>query len=360
MPCCDRLAARLTAVVVLPTPPFWLAIVMIRHRSGGATPPVPAPRTPTAASAARPIGVSASVVIGASGTTTCDSGTEVAGCGTSALLHCWGRWHGAAVITAPGFHVKPPPPARSEPGPTREGADPRDRSPTYPPRPVRSRPAQRIGKTEDQPLTAASRARARLAARTVPPSGHPTPTALSTCSLLSAVSSHNDTDNRCRRYNPTVTGLQNLRTPHAKSGQNRLRRLQFLRRGLPLDREQLATGSQQGGGPADEPVERRDRPGRRHVRADTRRRLILGPGAEHGRVGQIERASRTPRERPSDAAAARAAPPEPRAEASRARSPAAPPRSRCRRALPAPAPARPPGRSSAGGDPTAVRFPGGR
>src|SRR5690348_12108897 len=33
-PCRARLAARLTAVVVLPTPPFWLAIVITRHEGG--------------------------------------------------------------------------------------------------------------------------------------------------------------------------------------------------------------------------------------------------------------------------------------------------------------------------------------
>src|SRR5450631_2461534 len=33
-PCWARAAARLTAVVVLPTPPFWLAIVMTRHAPG--------------------------------------------------------------------------------------------------------------------------------------------------------------------------------------------------------------------------------------------------------------------------------------------------------------------------------------
>src|ERR1022692_749195 len=33
-PCCASDAARLTAVVVLPTPPFWLAIVMTRHAPG--------------------------------------------------------------------------------------------------------------------------------------------------------------------------------------------------------------------------------------------------------------------------------------------------------------------------------------
>src|ERR1035441_1036511 len=33
-PCCASDAATLTAVVVLPTPPFWLAIVMTRHAPG--------------------------------------------------------------------------------------------------------------------------------------------------------------------------------------------------------------------------------------------------------------------------------------------------------------------------------------
>ena len=52
-------AAMLTAVVVLPTPPFWLAIVMIRQARGrgqGRPPPL---RTSIATSAARPMGVSA-------------------------------------------------------------------------------------------------------------------------------------------------------------------------------------------------------------------------------------------------------------------------------------------------------------
>jgi len=61
--------------VVLPTPPFWLAIVMIRHRSGrGHASRFAAPRTPTATSAWRAMGVSPEV-IGASGTTTGASGS---------------------------------------------------------------------------------------------------------------------------------------------------------------------------------------------------------------------------------------------------------------------------------------------
>src|SRR5215469_310071 len=56
-PCSDRLAARLTAVVVFPTPPFWFAIVMIRQAlgRGQAGPPDRAAR---AARAARAMGVS--------------------------------------------------------------------------------------------------------------------------------------------------------------------------------------------------------------------------------------------------------------------------------------------------------------
>src|SRR5262252_7048847 len=34
VPCSARHAARLTAVVVLPTPPFWLAMVITRHDGG--------------------------------------------------------------------------------------------------------------------------------------------------------------------------------------------------------------------------------------------------------------------------------------------------------------------------------------
>src|SRR5580704_10967742 len=69
-PCWAKLAARFTAVVVLPTPPFWLAIVMIRQRGGrGHGWRSARPRTPIAASAARPIGVS-TWLRGTSGTTT--------------------------------------------------------------------------------------------------------------------------------------------------------------------------------------------------------------------------------------------------------------------------------------------------
>src|ERR1700722_12781741 len=286
MPCWERLAARLTAVVVLPTPPFWFATVMIRQRLGRGQSSRP-PRAPTAASAARPIGVSAAVAHGASGTTTCDSGTEVGGCEDICSPSLLGV---PAVITAPGV-----PRETAAASAVRTRSDPGTRGPSgsltgisFASSSIETCPAgsedTRISRCCGQPSPGTP------AARAVPSSGHPTPTALSTCSLLSAVSSHNDADNRCRRYDPTVTGLQNLRTPHAKSGQNRLRRLQFRRRRLPLDREQLATGAQQGRGPADEPVERRHRAGRRHVGADTRRGLILGPGPEHGRVGQIERA----------------------------------------------------------------------
>jgi hypothetical protein len=57
------------------------------------------------------------------------------------------------------------------------------------------------------------------------------------------VSSHDDTDHRRRHYDPTVTGLQNLRTPHAKSRQNGLRGRDFLARGLSFERKQLAAGA---------------------------------------------------------------------------------------------------------------------
>src|SRR5262252_720450 len=50
-PCRARLAARLTALVVLPTPPFWLAIVIIRHERGRGHSRPPDPRAARAASA---------------------------------------------------------------------------------------------------------------------------------------------------------------------------------------------------------------------------------------------------------------------------------------------------------------------
>ena len=60
LPCLGEAAARFTVVVVLPTPPFWLATLMMRHRSGrGHVSPV-RPRALIAARAARAIGVSKS------------------------------------------------------------------------------------------------------------------------------------------------------------------------------------------------------------------------------------------------------------------------------------------------------------
>ena len=59
-PCSASAAATLTAVVVLPTPPFWLAIVNTRWRGGrGQLRPFAACSRRTARSASAPIGVSA-------------------------------------------------------------------------------------------------------------------------------------------------------------------------------------------------------------------------------------------------------------------------------------------------------------
>src|SRR5690625_3644697 len=52
-PCAASAAARFTAVVVLPTPPFWFAIVMIRRCAGRGRPSVPSARMPTTASPSR-------------------------------------------------------------------------------------------------------------------------------------------------------------------------------------------------------------------------------------------------------------------------------------------------------------------
>src|SRR5260221_7699230 len=68
-PCIDRLAARLTAVVVLPTPPFWFAIVMILQALGRGQAGLP-DRAVRAARAARAMGVS-------------DTGSETTGITTS-------------------------------------------------------------------------------------------------------------------------------------------------------------------------------------------------------------------------------------------------------------------------------------
>lgn len=57
-PCRASEAARLTVVVVLPTPPFWLATTMTRVRSGRGSPSPARPRASTASWAARPMGVS--------------------------------------------------------------------------------------------------------------------------------------------------------------------------------------------------------------------------------------------------------------------------------------------------------------
>src|SRR5258708_36516982 len=56
-PCSDRLAARLTAVVVFPTPPFWFAMVMILHALGRGQAGLP-DRAARAARAALALGVS--------------------------------------------------------------------------------------------------------------------------------------------------------------------------------------------------------------------------------------------------------------------------------------------------------------
>jgi hypothetical protein len=86
-----------------------------------------------------------------------------------------------------------------------------------------------------------------------------------------------------------VTGLQNLRTPHAKSDENPPRRLDFCFGGLSFDREQFSAGTQQWRGPADKAIKRRDGPGRRDVRLDMRRRLFLSAGAYDLGVGQTQR-----------------------------------------------------------------------
>ena len=178
------------------------------------------------------------------------------------LLRSWGLF-AARHATTPVFHVKPPPRVRSVPGRNREAqilltVHRRTSSRDLLGGLRRGKPQSLPG--HPSPVTPGIRA--------APPSGHPTPAALSTCSLLSAVSSHDDTDNRGRRYDPTVTGLQNLRTPHAKSRQNGPCGRQFGLGGLSLDREQLTTGAQQRCGPADQPVERRHRARRGHVRPD--------------------------------------------------------------------------------------------
>src|SRR5215469_12000440 len=70
LPCRARQAARLTAVVVLPTPPFWLAIVITRQEAGRGQSRSPPPRAANAAwagliaGADRPPGSSAGVPAG--------------------------------------------------------------------------------------------------------------------------------------------------------------------------------------------------------------------------------------------------------------------------------------------------------
>lgn len=58
-----RAAARLTAVVVLPTPPFWFATVKTRRRAGRRSGGYVVCRTRIARSAAAPIGVSYSALV---------------------------------------------------------------------------------------------------------------------------------------------------------------------------------------------------------------------------------------------------------------------------------------------------------
>jgi hypothetical protein len=111
---------------------------------------------------------------------------------------------------------------------------------------------------------------------------------VSTCLLLSAGSSHDDTDYRGRRYDPTVTDPQNLSTPRPKARQDGTRGRQFLFGGLPLDRQQLAARAEQPSRPASEPVERRDRSRRRDIRLDGTGE-IFGTAPDNGGVRQIQR-----------------------------------------------------------------------
>jgi hypothetical protein len=110
---------------------------------------------------------------------------------------------------------------------------------------------------------------------------------MSTSLLLSAASSDDDTDYRGRRYDPTVIDPQNLGAPHAKSRQHGPGGREFFRGRLALDREDLPARLQHTRGPADEPVEWRDRSSGGDVRPDHSDH-ILRSAAYHGHVRQAK------------------------------------------------------------------------
>jgi len=105
--------------------------------------------------------------------------------------------------------------------------------------------------------------------------------------LLSAVSSDHDTDNRGRRYDPTVPHTQNLRASRTEFLQDRTSRRQFLLCGLSLDRQDHTAGLKQARRPARQPVKRRHSPGGGQISLD-RPAHILGPAAYHGGIRDLQ------------------------------------------------------------------------
>ena len=139
----------------------------------------------------------------------------------------------------------------------------------------------RSGQSPGHPSPAAT------ADRTVPPSGHPRPTALCTSLLLSAVPSNDDTDNRGRRYDPTATSVKNPRTTSVKSLQYGLCRREFLRRRLSLDRQQFSAGPQHASRPASQPVQGSYSPRGSDIGPDLPRQ-VFGPPAHDTHVRQFQ------------------------------------------------------------------------
>src|ERR1039458_1061499 len=70
-PCWARAAARLTAVVVLPTPPFWLAIVITRQEPGRGHARSDLPGDVLVLRAAGPASISSSGCLAAGTTNSC-------------------------------------------------------------------------------------------------------------------------------------------------------------------------------------------------------------------------------------------------------------------------------------------------
>ena len=247
-PCRASAAARLTVVVVLPTPPFWLATVRTARsagRAGGRSPAWPARARCTGGRRAA-VG-DRGVLVVAPRSAAVDVSRE-----TSALGH--------AVTTD-----------RSSGRPLR--------------RPTPTDPVLR------------HRATTRVE-----------PVACDRCVRRSTTSDHSRTRPPTARRAAPVAAAATLAR----------------RRGRPFSASSAPPARQQRQRPAQQPVQRRDRPGGHHVEPTRRPASVLGPGPDDLDVGQPEGRRRPRRGTSSGAAAARPGRPSGRAGRARARCPGRP------------------------------------